>query len=221
MIDNIKHIKRLMNFTDEDDFYMLYILKRKKDQPAEERDNHQSVRTIKSYCISSIKQLELRYDEIKSLCEMFNARAYIHVQKQNHKDVSLSMMVALAQRIQDGNSKQQGLFESVVGQLRTHEKRWIVDIDDVNVVSPMMVAHIEYGCKPYTVVEFDEVGMPIGFLVGPKIEAIIPTNSGFQLITSRFDVNEFRNKYPDIDIQKKNPTLLYYPESLTLKVCEI
>lgn len=33
MIDNIEHIKRLLNFTDEGDFYMLYVLKRKKDQP--------------------------------------------------------------------------------------------------------------------------------------------------------------------------------------------
>ncbi len=32
-----------------------------------------------------------------------------NVQKQNHKDVSLNMMVALAQRIQDGNLKQQHL----------------------------------------------------------------------------------------------------------------
>jgi hypothetical protein len=39
------------------------------------------------------------------------------------------MMVALAQRIQDGNHKQQGLFDSVVGQLKTYEKRWVVDID--------------------------------------------------------------------------------------------
>ena len=120
MIDNIEQIKPLMNFTDEGDFYMLYVFKRKKDQPEGERDNHQSVRTIKSYCVSSIGYLDTRYDEIKQLCEIFKARAYIHVQKQNHKDVSLNMMVVLAQRIQDGNHKQQGLFDSVVCQLKTH-----------------------------------------------------------------------------------------------------
>ena len=31
MIDNIEQIKPLMNFTDEGDFYMLYVFKRKKD----------------------------------------------------------------------------------------------------------------------------------------------------------------------------------------------
>jgi hypothetical protein len=114
MIDNIEQIKGLLNFENKGDFYMLYVFKRKKDQPEGERDNHQSVRTIKSYCIESIEHLDRRYDEIKQLCEMFKARAYIHVQKQNHTDVSLNMMVDLAQRIHDGNHKQQGLFDSVV-----------------------------------------------------------------------------------------------------------
>jgi hypothetical protein len=213
MINNLELIKPLLNFEKPGDFYMLYVLKRKKDQPEGERDNHQSVRTIKSYCIESIDHLERRYDEIKQLCEMFKARAYIHVQKQNHYDVSLNMMVSLAQRIQDGNLKQKGLFDSVVGQLRTHEKRWVIDCDDMMEPSPMMMSHIEYNCKPITQVEFDEAGVPVG-IPNRKIEAIIPTKNGHHLITKRFDVMEFKKKYPDIDIQKKNPTLLYYQDSL-------
>jgi hypothetical protein len=205
MIDNIEQIKRLLNFIDEGDFYMLYVFKRKKDQPEGERDNHQSVRTIKSYCVSSIGYLDTRYDEIKQLCEMFKARAYIHVQKQNHKDVSLNMMVALAQRIQDGNHKQQGLFDSVVGQLKTHEKRWIVDIDTKSLSVRNRIINIIENIKP------------IG--VDSKIEEIIPTKNGVHLITKKFDILEF-NKKMEVgnktmpDIQKKNPTLLYYPESL-------
>ncbi len=128
MIDNIELIKPLLNFSEPGDFYYCLILKRKKDQPEGERDNHQSVRTIKTYCVESTEYLEKRYDEIKQLCEMFKARAYIHVQKQNHRDVSLNMMVALAQKIQDGNHKQKGLFDSVVGQIKILEKigLWIL-----------------------------------------------------------------------------------------------
>ena len=33
MIDNINTIKGLLNFENEGDFYMLYVFKRKKDQP--------------------------------------------------------------------------------------------------------------------------------------------------------------------------------------------
>lgn len=203
MINNIDIIKPLLNFSEKGDFYMLYVFKRKKDQPEGERDNHQSVRTIKTYCIESIDHLDSRWDEIVQMCEMFKARAYIHVQKQNHFDVSLSMMVDLAQRIQNGNHNQKGLFDSVVGQIKTQEKRWIIDLDDVDAVSPLLMAVIEYECKPISTFQSE-----------PKIEAIIPTKSGFHLITKKFDVMKFKEKYPNIDIQKKNPTLLYYPNSL-------
>lgn len=198
MIDNLNLIKPLLSFDKLGDFYMLYVFKRKKDQPEGERDNHQSVRTIKTYCIESIDHLERRYDEIKQMCEMFKARAYIHVQKQNHYDVSLNMMVELAQRIQNGQHNQKGLFDSVVGQIKTQEKRWIVDLDtkdDDEVVRMTKVINV---ARPE----------------GDKVICIIPTKNGYHFITKRFDVMMFKNIYPDVDIQKKNPTLLYYPESL-------
>lgn len=199
MINNLDVVKTLLNFNSPGDFYFLIILKRKKDQPENERDNHQSVRTIKTYCIESIDHLNSRYDEIKQLCEMFKARAYIHVQKQNHFDVSLNMMVSLAQRIQNGQHNQKGLFDSVVGQIKTNEKRWIIDIDTkVSKEVLEIKLHID-GCRP-----FGE----------DKIITEIPTKNGVHLITKRFDVKEFKKKYPEVDIVKKNPTLLYYPTSL-------
>ena len=198
MIDNIEKIKELLNFENEGDFYMLYVLKRKKDQPEGERDNHQSVRNIKTYCVGSIGYLESRYDEIKQLCEMFKARAYIHVQKQNHNDVSLNMMVELAQRIKDGFHKQQNLFDSVVGQLKTFEKRWVVDVDTKDEEELLRIMKVINITRPE----------------GNKIYATIPTKNGYHLITDRFDVLMFQNVCPEIDIQKKNPTLLYLPESL-------
>jgi hypothetical protein len=198
MIDNLELIKPLLNFENEGDFYMLYVFKRKKDQPEGERDNHQSVRTIKTYCIESIDHLERRYDEIKQLCEMFKARAYIHVQKQNHKDVSLNMMVELAQRIQNGSVNQKGLFDSVVGQIKTQEKRWIIDVDTTDKQFLRDITMDLMEIQP----------------VGDKIEKVIKTKNGFHLITCKFNVMEFKKLYPDVDIQKKNPTLLYLPSSL-------
>lgn len=200
MLNNLEIIKPLLNFEKRGDFYMLYVFKRKKDQPENERDNHQSVRTIKTYCIESVDHLERRWEEIIQLCEMFKARAYIHVQKQNHFDVSLNMMVALAQKIQDGNHNQKGLFDSVVGQIKTQEKRWIVDIDTKDFKTLVEVGDFIDNLRP----------------VGNKVITTIPTKNGFHLITERFDVKTFSEKYPDIDIQKKNPTLLYYPDSLDI-----
>jgi hypothetical protein len=198
MIDNLKLIKPLLNFENEGDFYMLYILKRKKDQTTD-KANHQSVRTVKSYCVESVEYLEKRYEEIQQLCEIFKARAYLYVQKQNHYDVSLELMIALANKIRNGQHKQQHLFDSVVGQVRTLEKRWIVDIDTKDNKELLEVQQWIDHCRPHG---------------EDKIVMMIPTKNGVHLITKRFDVIEFKKRYPQIDIQKKNPTLLYLPNSL-------
>jgi hypothetical protein len=121
------------------------------------------------------------------------------VQKQNHKDVSLNMMVALAQRIQDGSHVQKNLFDSVVGQLKTYEKRWIVDLDIKDEDEVLRMTKVINVTRPE----------------GDKIEAIIPTKNGYHFITKRFDVEMFKNVYPEVDVQKRNPTLLFLPESLT------
>jgi hypothetical protein len=198
MINNLELIKPLLNFTNDGDFYMLYIFKRKKDQPENEKDNHQSVRTIKTYCVDSIEYLEKRYDEIIQLSEMFKARAYIHIVKQNHKDVAMNMITEIVTRIQSGQINQKNVFDSVVGQIKTQEKRWIIDVDDKDTKELVRITEVIHATRPE----------------GDKLEAVIPTKNGYHLITKRFDVQMFRNVYPHIDIQKKNPTLLYYPNSL-------
>lgn len=199
MIDNIELIKPLLTFDNEGDFYQLFVFLRKKDQPEGEKDNHQSVRTIKSYCVTSHEYLDKRYDEIKMLCEVFRSRAYIHVAKQNHKDVGMNMITEIVTRIQSGQINQKNVFDSVVGQIKTQEKRWIVDIDIKSIEEAQRVSLFIDELRPE----------------GSKNEACIPTKNGFHLITKRFDVMEFKKQYPNIDIQKKNPTLLYYPNSLS------
>jgi hypothetical protein len=199
MIDNIELIKPLLTFDNEGDFYQLFVFLRKKDQPEGEKDNHQSVRTIKSYCVTSHEYLDKRYDEIKMLCEVFRARAYIHVAKQNHRDVGMNMITEIVTRIQSGQINQKNVFDSVVGQIKTQEKRWIVDIDVKSIEEAQRVSLFIDELRPE----------------GSKNEACIPTKNGFHLITKRFDVMEFKKQYPNIDIQKKNPTLLYYPNSLS------
>lgn len=210
MIDNLELIKPLLNFEKSGDFYMLYVLKRKKDQPEGEKDNHQSVRTIKTYCIDSIEYLEKRYDEIKTLCEVFKARAYIHVQKQNHFDVGMEMIKTIIDRVQSGQPNQKNVFDSVVGQMKTLEKRWIVDIDTKDKTELKKIKEFIYYLRPMKFTNLDTGEME------DKIEAVIPTKSGYHLITKKFDVLEFKKRYPELDIQKKNPTLLYLPNSLEL-----
>jgi hypothetical protein len=109
------------------------------------------------------------------------------------------MITEIVHRIQSGQINQQHVFDSVVGQIKTQEKRWIVDIDTKDEEEVTRIARLVDQVRPE----------------GSKIEAVLPTKSGYHLITKRFDVMEFKKHYPDIDIQKKNPTLLYLPNSLS------
>ncbi len=92
--------------------------------------------------------------------------------------------------------------DSVVGQIKTQEKRWIVDIDMKSEEALLKIMKLVNSCRPE----------------GNKIYATIPTKSGYHLITGRFDVmtfNKIMSLQGDVpDIQKKNPTLLFLPKSL-------
>lgn len=226
MINNKELIKPLLNFDDEGDFYFLMVLKRKKDFPELEQKNHQSVRTIKTYCIDSVDYLEKRWEEIVGLCELFGARAYIHVQKQNHKDVSLHLMELLCSRIRNVVHNQKNIFDSIVGQLQTKEKRWVVDVDksDMDEIEFMdlvggVVHTINNYCQP--ILSRGEIhtmqldgSFEITQDIVSKIITTIPTKNGVHLITKPFHLDEFKKSFPTIEVQRKNPTLLYYPNSL-------
>lgn len=198
MINNIKLIKPLFNFEKKGDFYYLLILKRKKD--FEDKENHQSVRTIKTYVIENIEYLDKKMDEITKLCELFKARAYININKQNNELMSLYMLETLAKRIREKNFDQKNLFDSCVGSLQYNERRWVVDLDGENVKNHDHICDSINKCQPHDIV---------------KTLTLIPTKNGCHLITTPFNVEEF-NKigYRDIEIKKCNPTLLYYPNSL-------
>lgn len=199
MINNYNLIAPLLNFTEPDDFYMLYVLKRKKDQPEVEKQNHQSVRTLKTYCVTSLDYLKEREPEIIDLSEHFRARAYIHVNKLNHKKISLLMMERLAQRIRNNVINQKNLFDSIVGELHSDEKRWIVDCDskDFDIVKAIGKSISECDPKGYG-----------------KILLRLPTKNGFHFITERFNRMQFADLQPTVEIQAHNPTLYYLPNSL-------
>ena len=83
----------------------------------------------------------------------------------------------------------------------------IVDIDEKE-ISPLILSHIEFGCDPISKFESDFLGFGVDF--NSKINATIPTKNGWHLITKPFNLQQFKEKYPDIDVQKNNPTLLYF-----------
>lgn len=98
MVDVIKQIKPILTFKSEDDFYYLQILQRKKENPQLGSNS----RVIKNYYIKSPEYLETRYDEIKNLCNFFNARAMLRLNKRSFSKVAFKTIQNVANSMSNG-----------------------------------------------------------------------------------------------------------------------
>lgn len=204
MIDNFELIKPLLTFPNDDTYYHLQIIQRKKDCPEIGSNN----RVIKSYFICKIESLEKIKQEVINLCKLFNARAYINLTPKSLKKTTLLQIKYLSERLYMNDLKKiWKSWNSCAGEIKGEENRWVVDIDH-NVDDPNLepawgaiADFIDYKCDP----KID----PIDGFFNTKIIADIPTKNGVHLITTPFNLQQFKEKYPDIDVHKNNPTLLY------------
>lgn len=193
MIDNFKLIKPLLKFPNDDIYYHLQILRRGKDHPELPAAN----RVIKSYFICSLESLDYVEQEIKDLCKFFGARAYINLAPKSIKKTTMLQIKYLAQRAYEGDFKKiWKSWNTCAGEIKGEEPRWIIDIDNTTITEGPIIDLID-GLEPVD---------PFGY---SKFIAEIPTKSGYHLITTPFNLQQFKEKYPDIDVHKNNPTLLY------------
>jgi hypothetical protein len=197
MTNNFDHIRNLLKF-EKDYFYFIQIIQRKKENPELGSNN----RVIRSYNISSLEKFDKNKDEIITLCETFNARAYIHLNRRKWSKIALECLRHNAELI--ANEQYDGIkssFETIIGRNNCEpreSKTWIIDIDmnDYNVLNK--IGTILNNIKP---IEED------------KWIETIPTKNGFHMITRPFNRAEF-TKYMQLqgdvpDIHTDNPTILY------------
>ena len=209
MIDNFKQIKTLLEFSSDDIYYHLQIIRRGKDHPELPAAN----RMIKAYFICNLEELDYVEDEIKKLCEFFKARAYINLAPKSIKKTTMLQIKYLAERVYIGDYKKiWKSWNTCAGEIKGEEPRWVVDIDH-NVDDPNLepawgaiADFIDYKCDP----KID----PINVFFDTKIVADIPTKNGYHLITTSFNLQQFKERYPDIDVHKNNPTILYIPSNV-------
>jgi hypothetical protein len=193
VIDNFKLINSLLKFNNDDIYYHLQIIRRGKDHPELIAAN----RLIKTYFITDINDLDFYEQEIKDLCKFFGARAYINLAPKSIKKTAMLQLKYLTERAYTGDFKKiWKSWNTCAGKIKGEEPRWVVDID--NSLEKMIYwwdieKYINEECDP----------------IGDKTITIIPTKSGNHLITTPFNLQQFKEKYPDIDVHKNNPTLLY------------
>ena len=200
MIDNFELIKPLLKFPNDDIYYHLQILRRGKDHPELPAAN----RVIKAYFICSLEGLDYVEDEVKKLCKFFEARAYINLTPKSIKKTTMLQIKYLAQRAYEGDFKKiWKSWNTCAGEIKGEEPRWVVDIDNCDFRKGLdeIEDFIDYKCDP----KIDPIN--VGF--DTKIIADIPTKSGYHLITISFNLQQFKKEYPDIDVHRNNPTLLY------------
>ena len=200
MINNIKLITPFLKFNTEDDFYYLQILQRKKENP----EIGSNSRVIKNYYITSEQYLLDRYDEIKKLCEVFNARASIRLNKRSFEKVGMKTMVNLANTMSNKEYKfLKASYDRACGLGHNDSiKKWIIDLDETKESSLSIedinaYKHFINSCEP----------------LGEKILELIPSKNGYHLITLPFNVQQFKEfgRENVVEIHKDNPTNLYIP----------
>lgn len=198
MVNNFPQIKSMLKF-EEDYFYFIQIIQRKKEIPDLGANN----RIVRSYMISSLEKLEKNEAEITQMCQMFNARAYIHLNRRKWSRIALECLRHNAELI--ANDQHDGIkssLETIVGRHNCEpkgEKTWIIDIDTFDENAQRKIQICINGCEP----------------TGNKIVANVPTKNGSHLITKPFNSAEF-HKYLSLqgdipDIHKDNGTILYIP----------
>ncbi len=184
-MNNIQLIAPLLDFPNEDTFYHLQIIKRKKEHPELGSNSY----IVKTYYVSSLEYLDLKMSEIINLCDYHNARAMINLNKRSFEKLAYQMLKKVTDCIlvKDFKSVRKA-YESVCGSFSNEtNKKWIVDVDTKE--DYYLVDVIKY-------LQLEKV----------NILAVIPTKNGFHLITNPFDTSRI---HVSEDIHKNNPTLLY------------
>jgi len=194
MINNAQQIKQLLDFTIDGTFYMVQIMRRRKDQLKNDSQKGDNI-TIKNYFIDSYDNFDKKIPEIIDMCECFNARAYIRLNRCFYDKVALETLAITAEYIKNGNNRNvKSVYATACGRrCYDSDKKWIIDIDEKQ-INHEIIKCIKNACS-----KFDE-----------NIIAILETVNGYHIVTHPFDLRDFVREYPFIDIHKNNPTLLYY-----------
>jgi hypothetical protein len=195
----------------EGEFYFVQILVRGKDGNHVNGNNKN--RLVRFYCVKSAEKLQELKPEIESLCQLHNARAYIHPTPRSEKEVAAVMMEEAMHEFVVGNYHVfRRLYSTACGKSYVQAKKlFVIDIDKLPGESASdfcarfdRLAEIVEGCRGKT----DPVKQ------NRKAVMSVPTKSGAHLITLPFDVGQFQTVLqerglPAIDVHKNNPTVLF------------
>ena len=204
MIDNFELIKDLFYFNEANDmFFYLQIVQRAKDHKSKNKKVKESA--IKTYFIRSRKHLDRVKEEVVFLCEHYGARAYINVAGKDFKNLQDLLLAKLAEYNLNGTVRNpMRILNSAAGELKSRNPKWVVDIDDISIKDKVLEWLDNYFKVREHSIANDRYSI--------YLYAEIPTKSGIHLISQPFNLKEFHDTFPDVDVHKNSMgTLLYMP----------
>lgn len=119
----------LLQFPDDDTFYTVQLIIRKKDHP--DKPEMKSQQVIRTYFIDSPEKLSTIKSEIISLCRQSGARAYINPSPKSYKKMCFLMSKLLLERIEGSDFRKcYKVAESAAGQTGSKNGGWwVIDCD--------------------------------------------------------------------------------------------
>lgn len=207
MVDNFELIKSMFYFNEANDmFFHLQIVQRAKDHKGENKKVKEGA--IKTYFIRSREHLDRVKEEVIFLCEHYGARAYINVAGKDFRNLQVLLLAKLAEYNLNGTVRDpRRILNSAAGELKSRNPKWVVDIDDVSIKDKVLEWLDNYFKVREHSVANDRYGI--------YLYAEVPTKSGIHLISQPFNLKEFHDTFPDVDVHKNSMgTVLYIPNSL-------
>lgn len=217
----LEALRPLINLRTENDFFVVRILQRRKDNPELQYPEKQ----LKVYSFYSWEEFDKQADRIKELCDLNNARAYLRLNTQNAVTISYLMQKEIIDNIMNGCAwKNEGAWNSVSGKGGSKDW-WVLDLDEehINYIldTPKvgtfsgLLKNLKADLTASDYMWRKDTNMDSVFTDYPIVEN--PTKSGIHLIVKPFDVrimekynSELSSKgIPTIQVQKDANTVLY------------
>jgi hypothetical protein len=131
---------------------------------------------------------------------MHHARAYIHLNRRSFKKISLQTMRITSELIiSEQYEAIKDAFFSACGQFSNEPKKtWLIDADNSEIKDEETLEEIKK-----LIIELQKEAQK-----EPRLD-IIPTLNGHHFITWPFNSKKFHDKFPNIEIKKDSPTILY------------
>lgn len=213
-VDNFSIIRKLLKFENPGDCYYLQLLRRQSDDPMidgkPDPNYHGNMhsRSIKDYFIPSLEYFDQKEDEIKKLCDIFNVRAYIRLNKRNYKQISFAIMKHITEQLVSGQSFNSpfSLVASAAGNANCagDTKTWILDLDEEYLPYKSVIYDMVLQCEPIATKwkEFQDSHAQIPWerhrvIFAEENFSEVPTKHGIHIISRPFNTKTFKDLWEE------------------------